>query len=122
MAFQSCASVMDRAARIKRARGAAAGLAGDHSLWRHMVETHWSTPFPALRGSFRPVLGSGVVSAACVIHLGSKRGSGLLGAACAAKGAGLRGGARRRAACRPFQSWVECARGSGGDADCKTLI
>ena len=31
--------------------------------------------------------------------------------------AGLRGGARRRAACRPFQSWVECAKGSGGDAD-----
>ena len=43
------------------------------------------------------MLGSGVVSAACVIDLGSKRGSGLLGAACMAKGAGLRGGARRRA-------------------------
>ena len=49
-------------------------------------------PFPALQGSFRPVLGLGVVSAACVIHLGSKRGSGLLGATCAVKGAGVRGG------------------------------
>ena len=80
------------AARIKRARGAVAGLAGDHSPRRRAVETHRSTLFPALPGSFRPVLGSGVVSAACVIHLGSKRGSGLLGVTCAAKGAGVRGG------------------------------
>ena len=108
---------MDQEAIIKQAPRAAAGLAGDHSPWRRTVETYRSTPFPALRGSFRLVLGSGVVSAACVIHLGSKRGSGLLLAACAAKGAGLRGGARRRAARRPFQSWVECARGLGGDAD-----
>ena len=43
-----------------------------------------------------------MVSAACVIHLGSKRGSGLLGVTCATKGEGVHGGDIAGERCRGF--------------------
>ena len=42
-------------------------------------ETRRTWPNLAVRGSNRPVLGSGVTYRACVVHLGSKRSSGGLG-------------------------------------------
>ena len=54
-------------------------------------------PFPALRGSFRPVFGSGVVSALRVTHLGSGLGSGRSVAALGSAAAGRHSETHRRA-------------------------
>jgi hypothetical protein len=64
---------------------------------RRAVRSHWSTPFPALRGSFRPVFGSGEVSALRVTHLGTGLGSGRSMAALVSAAADRHGETRRRA-------------------------
>ena len=94
ISIQSRASTPDRSAHEARERRRRWSSPGNQFPRQRGLGTRRTWPRLVFRGSIRPVLGSGVVSAACVIHLGSKRGSGLLGAACAAKGAGLHGGVR----------------------------
>ena len=80
-------------------------------------KTRRSSPILVLRGSNRTELGSGMLSTLWVVHLDAQLSSAELWTTRVRAAAGLRSGARLRAACRPFQSWVECAKGSGGDAD-----
>ena len=87
-----------------RSNGSDLTGAGAAAICRRRVIPRWravgsrrSTPFPALRGSFRPVLGLGVVSALRVTHLGPGLGSRRSVAECAPATAGQRGSARRSA-------------------------
>jgi hypothetical protein len=62
-----------------------------------------SSPRAVLRGSFRPVLGSGVSSALRMMHLGQKQGTTGLCSPGMAAAVALRGQAHRREAVRGFQ-------------------
>ena len=73
-------------------RGSAALVAGDQAPRRRCAEARRTWPNLAVRGSNRPVFGSGVTYGARVVHLGSKQSSGRLGAALAWAAAGPRGG------------------------------
>jgi len=65
------------------------------------------------RGLIQLGFGSGVIYAACMIHLRTQIMGSELGTVCAAAGAVLRGGAHRRAACRVFWGSGACAKGAG---------
>jgi len=71
------------------------------------LRAHRSSPRAVLRGSFRPVLGSGVSSALRVMHLGQKQGTAGLCSPGMAAAAALRGQAPRREAVRGLQGpWL----------------
>ena len=81
--------------------GAAALTAGDQAPRRRCAGARRTWPNVAVRGSNRPVLGSGVTYRARVVHLGSKRSSGRLGW----------GSPRRGADCAAAHRWRRAVRG-----------
>ena len=81
-----------------------AEVAGDQTPRRRAAQARRSSPNPALQGSNRPGLGSGMDYVACVIHLSSKEGVFGLGRGarwrwrvCAAVLAGVRRAGHSRA-------------------------
>ena len=70
--------------------------AGDQAPRRRCAGARRTWPNVAVRGSNRPVLGSGVTYRARVVHLGSKRSSGRLGWGLPRRGADCAAAHRRR--------------------------
>ena len=121
-------SDLDLAARVQRildliwiagfrsgGRGSFAGdNGGDQSLAvSRAAGPHRNSPYSALRGSIQPVLGSGRLRKARVMHLGHLRGVARCGAACTAAETVLWRWSSRRARVRAAPSLVQGGTGLG---------
>jgi len=107
----------DRTAQVKKDAWSGGALPPASNPAAARLRTRRSSPKSVLRGSFRPVLVSGVISALRVIHLGSRLGSGRSVAARVATAMVLRGEVTGVHTFVCFRALLRAQTGQGGSAN-----